>query len=89
MPAVKNATLKALKTMVSTVNPWAAAILVPLILKQIKTNGKCQVKQGACQIIDELVAAAHAQVAQVAQVAQLFRTPLPLSPRPSGTPRRK
>lgn len=89
MPAVRNAALKAVKDLTGNMSPWASSLVVPALLKQIKTNGKCQVKQGACQIIDELVAAAHAQVAQVAQVAQLFRTPLPLSPRPSGTPRRK
>ncbi|KAG9036154.1 translational elongation factor EF-1 alpha [Tulasnella sp. JGI-2019a] len=65
MPAVKNAALKALKAIVSHMNPWAAAVIMPLLLKQVKTNGKWQVKQGACQIIDELVAAAPVQVAKL------------------------
>lgn len=65
MPAVKTAAFKALKAIVSGMNPWATAILMPLLLKQIKTNGKWQVKQGACQIIDELVAAAPVQVAKL------------------------
>ncbi|KAG8997085.1 translational elongation factor EF-1 alpha, partial [Tulasnella sp. 427] len=65
LPAVAKAAIKAVKDLTSHMSPWATATLMPILLKQIKENGKYQVKVGCLEILDNLVAKAPAQVAKL------------------------
>lgn len=65
MPAVKNAAVKAVKDLTSAMSPWGASLIMPALLKQIKDNGKFQVKVGCLEIIDNLVVKAPGPVAKL------------------------
>jgi len=65
IPAVRTAAVEAVRSFVANANPWAAALLLPVLLHQIKTAGKWQVKTGALTILDQLVASAPQQTAKL------------------------
>ncbi|KAG8949665.1 translational elongation factor EF-1 alpha [Tulasnella sp. 424] len=65
MPVVAKAAVKAVKDITSRMSPWATATLLPILLKQIKENGKYQVKIGCLEILDNLVTKAPFQVAKL------------------------
>ncbi|KAG8954680.1 translational elongation factor EF-1 alpha [Tulasnella sp. 424] len=65
MPVVAKAAVKAVKDITSHMSPWATATLLPILLKQIKENGKYQVKIGCLEILDNLIAKAPVQVAKL------------------------
>lgn len=65
MPAVRTAAVEALKQYVTVMNPWAAALLLPALLHEIKTAGKWQMKTGSLTVLDQLIASAPAQLARL------------------------
>jgi elongation factor 3 len=65
IPAVRTAAVQAVRSFVANANRWAAALLLPALLHQIKTAGKWQVKTGALTILDQLVASAPQQTAKL------------------------
>ncbi len=65
MPAVRTAAVEAVRTFVQNANPWAAALLLPSLLHEIKSAGKWQVKTGALTILDQLVVSAPQQTARL------------------------
>ena len=60
-PSVAAASLAAVKSFVTSMNPWATPVLLPALLHQIQTAGKWQIKTGSLAIIDQLVVAAPVQ----------------------------
>ena len=64
MPVVKQAAADALRNVVQVMTPWAAPALLPLVLEEIKTNGKWQIKVAALEVLDQLVVAAADQIAR-------------------------
>lgn len=65
MPAVRQAAIEAVKAFVAKMNPWAAALVLPALLHEIKNNGKWQVKTGAIAVLNQLVQSARAQTAKL------------------------
>jgi len=65
MPAVRQTAIDAIKAFVSKMNPWATALVLPALLKEIKNNGKWQVKTGAITILNQLVKSAPAQTSKL------------------------
>jgi elongation factor 3 len=65
MPAVRQASIEAVKAFVSKMNPWATALVLPALLKEIKSNGKWQVKTGAIVVLNQLVQSAPVQTAKL------------------------
>ncbi|KAF9239685.1 polyketide synthetase [Melanogaster broomeanus] len=65
MPAARNAAVEAVKEFAATMNPWAAALLLPALLHEIKTAGKWQIKIGALIVLNQLVATAPLQTARL------------------------
>ncbi|CCM05774.1 uncharacterized protein FIBRA_08007 [Fibroporia radiculosa] len=65
MPAVRTASIEAVKAYVSSMNPWATALVLPALLQEIKTAGKWQVKTGALLILNQLVVCAPLQTARL------------------------
>lgn len=65
VPAVRQASIEAVKAFVSKMNRWATALVLPALLKEIKTNGKWQVKTGAIVILNKLVQSAPVQTAKL------------------------
>ncbi|KIL68518.1 hypothetical protein M378DRAFT_158319 [Amanita muscaria Koide BX008] len=65
MPAVRTNAVEAVREYIAAMNPWAAAIILPSLLHQIKTAGKWQVKTGALAALDQLVASAPTQTAKL------------------------
>ena len=65
MPAVRTAAIEALKQYVSAMNPWAAALVLPALLHEIKTAGKWQMKTGSLAVLDALIKSAPTQVARL------------------------
>lgn len=65
MPAVRQASIEAVKTFVAKMNPWATALILPALLNEIKNNGKWQVKTGAIVILNQLVQTAPVQTAKL------------------------
>ncbi|CAE6439228.1 unnamed protein product [Rhizoctonia solani] len=64
-PAVRTAALDATRELVQIMNPWAAALILPALLKQIKTAGKWQVKTGSLAILNQLITSAPDQMAKL------------------------
>lgn len=64
LPAVRQAALDAVKNLVKIMTPWALHLILPVLLSQIATAGKWQVKTGALEILDELVTCAADQMAK-------------------------
>ncbi|KAG9318232.1 P-loop containing nucleoside triphosphate hydrolase protein [Chiua virens] len=65
MPAARNAAVEAVRQFAATMNPWATALLLPVLLEQIKTAGKWQIKTGALVVLNQLVVSAPAQTARL------------------------
>ncbi|CAE6441985.1 unnamed protein product [Rhizoctonia solani] len=64
-PAVRTAALDATRELVQIMNPWAAALILPALLHQIKTAGKWQVKTGSLAILNQLIQSAPDQMAKL------------------------
>ncbi|KAI0831650.1 P-loop containing nucleoside triphosphate hydrolase protein [Trametes gibbosa] len=65
MPAARTAAVEAVKAYVSAMNPWAAGLILPALLHEIKTAGKWQLKTGSIIILNQLVVSAPAQIAKL------------------------
>jgi len=65
MPAVRTAAIDAVRGYVAAMNPWAAALILPALLHEIKTAGKWQVKTGSLAVLDQLVASAPFQIGRL------------------------
>ena len=63
-PAVRTVAIGAVRDVVKAQNPWAAPLVLPFLLLQIKTAGKWQVKTGALEILNQLVKSAPSQTAR-------------------------
>lgn len=61
---VREAAVAAVKAIVQVATSWATPIFLPILLEQIKTAGKWQVKTGSLIIIDQLVISAPEQCAR-------------------------
>ncbi|EKM56053.1 uncharacterized protein PHACADRAFT_257098 [Phanerochaete carnosa HHB-10118-sp] len=64
MPAVRTAAIEAVRLYVAAMNPWATRLVLPVLLHEIKTAGKWQIKTGSLAILDQLIASAPTQVAR-------------------------
>ncbi|KAF8748850.1 elongation factor 3 [Rhizoctonia solani] len=64
-PAVRTAALDATRELVQIMNPWAAALILPALLHQIKTAGKWQVKTGSLAVLNQLIQSAPDQMAKL------------------------
>ena len=65
MPAVRTAALDAVREYVAAMNPWATALVLPTLLREIKSAGKWQVKMGALDVLNQLVKSAPVQTARL------------------------
>jgi len=65
MPAVRTAAIEAVRGYVAAMNPWATSLILPALLREIKTAGKWQVKTGALEILNQLVKSAPVQTAKL------------------------
>ncbi|KAG9225878.1 hypothetical protein CCMSSC00406_0008406 [Pleurotus cornucopiae] len=65
MPAVRTAAIEAVKEYVSAMNPWAAGLILPALLHEIKTAGKWQLKTGSLTVLNQLVKSAPVQTARL------------------------
>ncbi|KAI0657236.1 P-loop containing nucleoside triphosphate hydrolase protein [Cubamyces menziesii] len=65
MPAARTAAVEAVKAYVAAMNPWAAGLVLPALLHEIKTAGKWQVKTGSIVVLNQLVASAPTQIAKL------------------------
>ncbi|KAI0737935.1 P-loop containing nucleoside triphosphate hydrolase protein [Daedaleopsis nitida] len=65
MPAVKTAAVEAVKAYVAAMNPWAAGLVLPVLLHEIKTAGKWQMKTGSIIVLNQLVTSAPTQMAKL------------------------
>ncbi|KAJ3486245.1 hypothetical protein NLI96_g4382 [Meripilus lineatus] len=65
MPAVRTAAVEAVRQYVSAMNPWAAALVLPALLHEIKSAGKWQLKTGSLVVLNQLIASAPAQTARL------------------------
>ncbi|KAI0648372.1 P-loop containing nucleoside triphosphate hydrolase protein [Trametes meyenii] len=64
-PAARSAAVEAVRAYVAAANPWAAGLVLPALLHEIKTAGKWQLKTGSITILNQLVASAPTQVAKL------------------------
>lgn len=55
MPAVRTAAINAAREFVKAMNPWATDLVLPAILKEIKTASKWQLKTGSLEVMNQLV----------------------------------
>jgi elongation factor 3 len=62
---VRTAALDAVKNVVQTSTSWSVPNFLPLLLEQLKTAGKWQVKTGVLTILDQLVVCAPDQCARL------------------------
>jgi elongation factor 3 len=65
MPGVRTAALDAVRELVQVMNPWAAGLILPALLHQIKTAGKWQVKTGSLAVLNQLIVSAPDQMAKL------------------------
>ncbi|KAG9125550.1 translational elongation factor EF-1 alpha [Ceratobasidium sp. 392] len=65
MPGVRTAALDAVRELVQVMNPWAAGLVLPALLHQIKTAGKWQVKTGSLAVLNQLIVSAPDQMAKL------------------------
>jgi len=63
-PVARQAALDALHSLVQVMTPWALSLVLPVLLKQIATAGKWQVKTGSLEIVNQLVVSAADQMAK-------------------------
>jgi len=64
LPTVSEAALNALNSLVKGMTPWALHLILPVLLNQIATAGKWQVKTGTLKVLDVLVVSAADQMAK-------------------------
>jgi elongation factor 3 len=62
---VKTLAVEAVCEYVAAMNPWAASLILPDLLHQIKTAGKWQVKAGCLEVLNQLVKSAPVQTARL------------------------
>ncbi|GAA5920236.1 hypothetical protein JCM1841_000435 [Sporobolomyces salmonicolor] len=62
---VREAAVQAVKSVVQVSTSWALPVFLPILLEQIKTAGKWQVKTGALAVMDQLVISAPEQCARL------------------------
>ncbi|GAA5868264.1 hypothetical protein JCM3774_000986 [Rhodotorula dairenensis] len=62
---VREAAVEAVRSVVQVSTSWAVPVFLPILLEQIKTAGKWQVKTGALAIMDQLVISAPEQCARL------------------------
>ena len=65
LPAVRTASIEATRQFVASMNPWAAALILPALLHELKTAGKWQIKTGSLVILNQLVTSAPTQMAKL------------------------
>lgn len=65
MPAVRTAAVEAVRVFVQRMNPWAAALILPALLHEIKTAGKWQIKTGSLVVLNQLVTSAPTQTGRL------------------------
>jgi len=65
MPAVRTAAVEAVREFVAVMNPWAAGLILPALLHEIKTAGKWQIKTGSLVVLNQLVTSAPTQMARL------------------------
>ncbi|KAG6809930.1 hypothetical protein H0H92_014034 [Tricholoma furcatifolium] len=65
MPAPRTAAVEAVRSFVAAMNSWAAGLILPALLHEIKTAGKWQVKTGALVILNQLVVSCPVQTARL------------------------
>lgn len=65
MPAVRTVAVEAVREYVAAMNPWAAALVLPALLHEIKTAGKWQLKTGSLTVLNQLIASAPTQVGRL------------------------
>ncbi len=65
MPAVRTAAIEAVRAYVAAANSWAAGLVLPALLHEIKTAGKWQLKTGSIVILNQLVVSAPTQIAKL------------------------
>ncbi|KAF8344007.1 polyketide synthetase [Cantharellus anzutake] len=65
MPAPRNAALEAVLAIASNVSIWAVGTLLPILLKQIKSASKWQVKTGSLSALDQFIQNAPVAVARL------------------------
>jgi elongation factor 3 len=63
-PAVRTVAIGAVRDVIKAQSPWAATLVLPPLLLQIKTAGKWQVKTGALEILNQLIKSAPSQTAR-------------------------
>ncbi|KAK4686258.1 elongation factor 3, partial [Tremellales sp. Uapishka_1] len=61
-PAVRDASLAAVKAIVQSMNGWATFVILPALLNQIRTAGKWQVKTGSLEVLNQLIVSAPEQI---------------------------
>ncbi|KAH9935812.1 P-loop containing nucleoside triphosphate hydrolase protein [Amylocystis lapponica] len=64
-PAARTAAVEAVRSYVAAMNPWAAGLVLPALLHEIKTAGKWQIKTGSLVVLNQLVVSAPAQTARL------------------------
>ncbi|KAM0753933.1 elongation factor 3 [Meredithblackwellia eburnea MCA 4105] len=62
---VRTAAIEAVKSVIQVSTSWAVPNFLPIVLEQIKTAGKWQVKTGSLQVIDQLIVSAPDQCARL------------------------
>lgn len=65
MPAVRTAAVEAVREYVANMNSWAAGLILPALLHEIKTAGKWQIKTGSLIVLNQLVVSAPTQTARL------------------------
>jgi len=65
---VRSTAVDAIKEFARVMSPWAAELMLPILLEQIRTAGKWQVKTGALEIMDQLISSAPAQMAKATPI---------------------
>ncbi|SJX64391.1 probable YEF3-translation elongation factor eEF3 [Sporisorium reilianum f. sp. reilianum] len=61
--AVQKASLESVKAFVKAMSPWAASQVLKVVLEQVRTAGKWQVKTGCIAILEEMVTACPERMA--------------------------
>lgn len=64
-PAVRTAAVDAVTQYVLNQNKWAAGLVLPALLHEIKTAGKWQIKTGSLTVLDQLITTAPKQIARL------------------------
>jgi elongation factor 3 len=62
---VREAAVQAVKSVVQISTSWSVPIFLPILLAQIRTAGKWQVKTGALEVLNQLVVSAPEQMARL------------------------